>query len=474
MTEDVLQQKEAHEKFLEEIGTQTGCAAKWYQSTLHLQNGLTQSCYNTPQHQIDLKQIKLSPKALHNTIEKAQQRLEMKKGQRPKACAYCWRVEDESKDSISDRKRWNGYLVGDVDGTKVKNWPASAMFNPKYLEISFSNLCNFMCGYCHPRNSSRYLGEIKSHGKYQEVSHDCDIHFLKIYDEDANPYLDAFWKWWPELSLELKTIRLTGGEPLIQKSTTRLLRALREDPRPEIDLSINSNLGLPHELFIEKCDQIEGLMQNGCVQRIRLFTSIDTWGEQAEYIRHGLDLDVFHKNSVYFLERFPSLELLYMVTMNIFSLPRFTELMQYWIDLKKTFNTRRPEFNNRIRFDLNLLTEPLLYSYHLLPAEVGSAYFDKMLAFAHDNYDESNVLGFNSFFLKDLEKVRNDFLANKLSEEEIRKYRAEFLKFFNQHDARRKTDLRKTFPEFQTLISEWEKSAADLKDHISATPESLL
>ncbi len=455
MSEDLALQKKRNEIFLEKIGTQTGCAAKWYQSTLHLQNGLTQSCYNTPQHQVDLEQIQLSPKALHNTLEKAQQRLEMKNGGRPKGCEYCWRIEEQSPDSISDRKSWNGYLGKNVDADKIKDLPASAMFTPRYLEVSFSNLCNFMCGYCHPRNSSRYLGEIKSFGKYKGVSHDGDIHFLKVYDEDNNPYLEAFWKWWPELSSELKTIRLTGGEPLIQKSTTRLLQSLKENPRPELDLSINSNLGLPHKLFVEKCDQFEELLKNQCVKQLHMYTSLDTWGKQAEYIRHGLNLEVFDKNSVYFLERFPTQELSYMVTFNIFSLPRFTHFLRYVLDLKKKFNLSGTGGKNRLRVYLNLLTEPLLYSYHLLPEELGLKYFDEMAAFAKANFDSSNIHGFNDLFFSDLQKVRSDFQANKLTETELRKYRIEFVKFFAQHDVRRKTNLIETFPEYEELVTAW-------------------
>ncbi|MBC7457899.1 MAG: hypothetical protein H7235_06450, partial [Bdellovibrionaceae bacterium] len=187
----------ANEKFLEKIGTQTGCAAKWYQSTIHLQNGLTQSCYNTPQHAIDLELMKISPMALHNTAEKAQERLDMKKGLRPKGCGYCWRIEDQQANTHSDRNRWNSYLGPDVDAEQIKMQSANTFFLPRFIEVSFSNACNFMCGYCHPRNSSRFYNEVKQFGTYKNASHDGDIQFVKIYDEDNNPYLEAFWKWWP-------------------------------------------------------------------------------------------------------------------------------------------------------------------------------------------------------------------------------------------------------------------------------------
>jgi organic radical activating enzyme len=446
MNEDYSILKERNFVFEKRIESPTGCAAKWYQSTLHLQNGLTQSCYNTPQHPIDLNLIRSSPMALHNTAEKAMQRAEMKNGQRPKGCEYCWRIEDQNTETLSDRKRWNSYLGKDVDASMIRDKAANYMFTPRFLEVSFSNLCNFKCGYCHPKNSSRFYSEIKQYGKYEGVSHDCDVHFLKIYDEDNNPYLNAFWDWWPTLSKSLKTIRLTGGEPLIQKSTVDLIKRLDKDPRPDLDLSINSNLGLPHEMMKEKCELLKGLLDKRAIKKLHFYTSIDTWGNHAEYIRHGLNLDVFMKNSEFFLKTFPGQDLSYMVTFNIFSLPKFKDLLAYWLELKKQFNQGA---ENRIRIYLNILTEPMLYSYTILPHEIAMPYFDDMIAYAQANFDKTNNVGFNDLVINDLMKVKNDYLKNIVRDEETaRKYRREFLAFFKEHDRRRKTDLFDTFPEY--------------------------
>ena len=40
---------------------------------------------------------------------------------------------------------------------------------------------------------------------------------MPIPQRDPNPYVDAFWKWWPELYRDLHTFRITGGEPLLVK-----------------------------------------------------------------------------------------------------------------------------------------------------------------------------------------------------------------------------------------------------------------
>ena len=30
-----------------------------------------------------------------------------------------------------------------------------------------------------------------------------------------NPYVQAFWRWWPNIYKDLEVFRMTGGEPLL-------------------------------------------------------------------------------------------------------------------------------------------------------------------------------------------------------------------------------------------------------------------
>ena len=45
---------------------------------------------------------------------------------------------------------------------------------------------------------------------------------------ENNPYVDAFWRWWPELSKELEEIRVTGGEPLMTPIFINCLIGLKQ------------------------------------------------------------------------------------------------------------------------------------------------------------------------------------------------------------------------------------------------------
>jgi hypothetical protein len=79
------------------------CAAKWYNVSLHLGHGFTNSCHLPLPHPIDLEKIKTNPSALHNTDFKKEIRKMMLEGTKPAECSYCWKIEDIGRNNISDR-----------------------------------------------------------------------------------------------------------------------------------------------------------------------------------------------------------------------------------------------------------------------------------------------------------------------------------------------------------------------------------
>ena len=70
------------------------CLAKWQQVSIHLPQGLTQSCYHPPTHPIPVELLDENPGVLHNTPQKKAERKMMKEGERPPGCSYCWKIED--------------------------------------------------------------------------------------------------------------------------------------------------------------------------------------------------------------------------------------------------------------------------------------------------------------------------------------------------------------------------------------------
>ena len=178
----------------------TFCLAKWHHVTIYLHLGETHSCYHPQPHVIPLEELKENPSALHNTKHKKLERKQMLEGEKPVGCTYCWNVEAMGPDYISDRKQ-RTLAIHEGDGRRLKDIidnPWDTNVNPEYIELSFGNQCNFKCGYCHPRYSSRFFDESKELGPYTDLnSGDYSVEWFenKLYKNDEeNPYVEAWWK----------------------------------------------------------------------------------------------------------------------------------------------------------------------------------------------------------------------------------------------------------------------------------------
>ena len=199
------------------------CSAKWLQTTLYLQNGFNHSCHHPSAHKIPVEEVLADPSALHNSKFKKQQRAKMLNGERPSECDYCWKIEDLDKNYFSDRhyKTADWWAWDRVDEI-AKSSPADNVF-PSYLEVSFSNACNCACAYCSPDISSTWMEDIEEYGNYPVENGNHDLEYLKSVGKipykrsENNPYMDAWFKWMPEVLPHLKVFRVTGGEPTMSK-----------------------------------------------------------------------------------------------------------------------------------------------------------------------------------------------------------------------------------------------------------------
>lgn len=444
------------------------CFAKWYHANIYFQTGETHSCYHPAPHAMSEKSVQEHPSRLHNTDHKKEERAQMLKGERPKGCQYCWNIEDLGKDLISDRQIRSGALYRQDRVLEIQNKTPDFDVLPEYIELSFSNSCNFKCGYCHPKASSRYYNEIKEFGPYQNIkNHGFGVEDLKIYDEENNPYLEAWWKWWPELKNSLRILRITGGEPLIQKSTFKMLDYLNEMPVPDLELNINSNLGSRKEIVSNFCDQVQALSEQKKIRSFKLFTSIDTWGPRAEYIRTGLDLKLFEDNLKMYLTK-TNLPITLMITFNLFSVTTFSELLKKILEWRQEFQFQDPAYFHRIRFDISYLKEPLQYDIQILPKLEFMKYMQQHLDFIKDNVDDQsrNQFSFMEYqrFLRIFEYMKN----TEYSPDKILEGRKDFYTFFLEQDRRRKTDLLSTFPE---LSSFWRACRSIENDSQNLSPK---
>jgi len=434
----------------------TFCVAKWKQVTLHLQNGFTHSCHHPTSHKIPLDELVNNPSALHNTKFKKLQRKSMLEGIRPDECDYCWRVEDAPNNPISDRtyKSAESWAEEYIEEIIAKPWDDDV--TPSYLEVSFSSVCNFKCSYCSPQVSSKWMEEIQQHGAYPTSNKFNDITYLDsqgmmpIPHRVKNPYVDAFWKWWPDVSRDLRHFRITGGEPLLSKDTFKILDDLIANPRPNMEFSINSNMCIPDAVFNKFIEKIKIICNENKVKKFKIFTSAEAYGAQAEYIRHGLDYNQWLDNIRRVLREIPNCTFTCTSTYNLLSLFSFDKLLVDILEIKKEFGG--PNKNIPIILDTPYLRYPAHQAVFIADNSWNTRYLIPQAEFIKYHLEDKTVAnktnnGFYSWELDKFKRISSILLEENLSTSELCIRRSDFVKFVDEHDKRRGTTFLKTFPE---------------------------
>ena len=436
------------------------CLAKWTQVTMHLGMGMTHSCHHPSPHKIPLKEVERNPSALHNTSFKKQKRREMLEGKKPEECNYCWKVE-ESSNSFSDRvfKSSEPWSIDQFDKIKDSHWRED--FNPKYVEVSFSNTCNFKCAYCGPQYSSKWVEEIEKHGAYPTSYNFNDISNIQARGEmpykhsDVNPYVDAFWKWWPDLYKDLHTFRITGGEPLLSKDTFKVLEYIQDHhhKNPNLSLSINSNLGVPDNLIDRFIEIAKDLCENDKVRELTIFTSVEAKGAQAEYTRYGLEYGKFWSNIDKILTALPKVTINIMATFNALSVFSYDELIDKTFEMKKKHANGQRYWVSALQLDTSYLRWPTHLSVKILEPEhktlilksAEKALYYGIKEFTKDNYGFSNV---------EIQKIKRIYdYAISEDDFDIERNRKDFIIFVDELDKRRGTNFLKTFPELNEFYA---------------------
>jgi hypothetical protein len=437
-------------KIENEVGP-TFCLAKWHHVTMYLQSGETHSCYHPRPHKIPLHELENNPSALHNTNEKKQERKLMLEGGKPEGCQYCWNIEAMGPDYISDRHIRNSSIYTEERYEQCSKGSFEQNINPEYIEINFGNECNFKCGYCHPKYSTHFYKEIETYGPITNVkNHRLDIDYLRLYQrEEDNPYVDAFWKWWPELRKTLTIMRVTGGEPTLHRSTWTLFDRIEEDPMPWLELNVNSNLGTKNILIQRMAEKVKKLTDENKIRSFKLFTSMDTWGKKAEYIRTGLDLELWEQNFHTYLKNTNS-PVTFMITFNIFSVTSFKKLLEKFLEWRKIYGWYDDPVNpqHRVRFDTPYLREPLHYDMNILPKDEFMPYMYESLQFMKDNLDDTRADAFSTMEYEKFKRVVDYMAETQYDQDKLTIGRRDFYNFFNEMDERRDTDMLAVFPEY--------------------------
>lgn len=196
---------------------------------------------------VNKTKIKISPNEFKNSNYVKQLQNDFLLGRKPDSCISCWQAEENNLQSIRQHMLKKHVAITD---------------DYNHMELRASNLCNFACIMCNKENSSEIAKEVKS-----------------INDND--------WLEILEIAKNLKTLILTGGEPMLIKKYYELLDYLDKNIR----LIIFTNCSVYNPKFIDKM-----LTFNN----VKLQLSIDGVEETAEFQRLNSNWDIVKSNAIAF------------------------------------------------------------------------------------------------------------------------------------------------------------------------------
>ena len=426
------------------------CAAKWYNATIWLGSGQTTSCHHPPAHAVDLEELKANPSALHNTAKKKDDRKKMLAGERPTGCEYCWKIEDMATDAVSDRVyKSKIYPIKALD--EAYQTPYNEDVNLRTLEIAFDRTCQFACSYCNPAFSSTWVNDIKKHGGYANLVSDGRNHFTHAHDSaqlyrfgETNPYVEAFFKWWEtDLHRTLQELRITGGEPLMSGETWKLIDWFKTNQgRSQTRLAINSNLGMDRIKLQEFIERVRD------IPHLEIYTSCEATGSAAEYIRDGLDYDLWMHNVQELLEHDHIRAVHVMCTINALCLETLPEFLTQLVKLKTVYGTQR------VNFTLNILRFPSFQSPLVLSPALLSSARTRLMMWEESASNRSICQEFELNHVRRLIDYLKIVKTPHSDTFDMPRLHNDFRQFFGQYDVRRNKNFSNTFPN----LKEWYNS----------------
>jgi organic radical activating enzyme len=412
---------------------------------------MTTSCHHPPAHSIDAQEIRMYPSRLHNTAQKKQDRAQMQRGERPSGCEYCWKIEDIGRNTISDRIYKSRIYTKEALDEASRMDPDQDV-NLRTLEIAFDRTCQFACSYCNPAFSSTWVRDIHRNGPYRDLVSDGRNHFTHEHADaqrftinEANPYIDAFFEWWEsDLHRTLDELRITGGEPLMSGYTWQLVDWFRDNPgRSRTRLAINSNLGMDWDKIQRLLDSCRGI-------ELDLYTSNESMGAHAEYIRDGLEWNTWNHNvqNILMHEASPVRAIHSMCTINALCLESLTEYLDHLLLLKKIYG------RERVNFTLNILRFPSFQSPLVLPREIRDRHRINLITWLeinrHNPLLHQHELNHVQRLIDYLDVVKTPhsdaFDSTQLCHD--------FKRFYQQYDQRRDKDFRSTFPRLEAWFEQ--------------------
>lgn len=280
-------------------------------------------------------------------------------------CSRCY--EHEEQGSRSMRQNMNIDYEHLVPRTELTNDDGSVddVFMA-YMDIRFSNICNFKCRTCGPELSSFWVDDAIKLNRYSPEQ----PRILKIKNT-----LDELWDDMEQWIDTVERIYFAGGEPLIMDEHYKILEHLIDIGKTDIHISYNTNFS---KLTYKRKDVIE-LWKH--FKHVKIGASLDAMGERAEVMRSGTKWADIEANRQRIAEEAPHAEFQVSATVSAYNAEHCVDFFDDWIDKGWV----RPQ-----DIDINVLLFPEYQRAQVLPTETRQRIQNKLRDYM-DRHDLKTV-----------------------------------------------------------------------------------
>ena len=217
-------------------------------------------------------------------------------GNKNQQCGNCWKMEDNNIVSLR-MNRIMDLMDKDTYRKPVEHYLINreVEFKIPLIELKLSNVCNFKCRMCWPKDSSKWVTDWDKVKEFyssddkeyiEEIVESNDLRktrVMNLYEKDEH-----FVGHLVELMEHIEEIEFAGGEPLMDPIHYRVLESI---PHPEnVTLKYSTNLSI---MKMGKHNVIDLWKK---FKSIKLTISIDGHKELNAKIRRGSDWELLKSN----------------------------------------------------------------------------------------------------------------------------------------------------------------------------------
>ena len=359
-------------------------------------------------------------------------RTQFLKGEKPEGCTTCW--DREKGGSSVGHARWysneqgkavidDSILHTQEDGTLTKQ-------NLKFVDLIWSNKCNFACIHCVP-----WLSSTISNGYKDVFTIWIDKDDRSIFEKYKDPEKinnDNKLEFILKNSHSLEEIHFNGGEPLLQTETFTLIEELLKLPHHKnIKLWFHTNGSIKTYKNIDIVDDYLKKWQGKC----QMVMSHDHYGERGEYFRYGYNEEKWLENFWRFIDA--GIETSIDTSVTLFNALTLKELFEWYRD-QGILDHAYPSFN--------YVHSPVIWNFQNLGFEPDCK---KQLT---DSLMSTLVKVVRPKIYEDWYLNLNNCLTLLKYDYDYAIFKRDFIKSIRALDKKRETNFLKTYPELNFIF----------------------